>query len=235
LDGIPPSPRLRANPRDFATSLSSPTVDTGKHLGRLSACAKAGEYRTANSKGGVHPRSNDLERERGITILGEEQVSQFPIARIKINLIDTGHADFGGASRRVVENGRRVFGACDAPEGPMPQTRLRCSKKPCRRAAQNRLSSQQKVDRPDGLTAMRSTSTRAHRMLAGSRWEEQLGRRRAFVFYRAKTRFFATTDHTVANGQTCLPLLTPRRSSARTAIDPTPISKWIGKDGWTGA
>jgi GTP-binding protein len=67
--------------------------------------------------------SNDLERERGITILAKN--ISIPYKDIKINLIDTpGHADFGGEVERVLKMADGVLLLVDAFEGPMPQTRF---------------------------------------------------------------------------------------------------------------
>ncbi len=70
--------------------------------------------------------SNDLERERGITILAKNIA--FHYKDVKINLIDTpGHADFGGEVERVLHGGWLLV-LVDAAEGPMPQTRFVLSK-----------------------------------------------------------------------------------------------------------
>lgn len=67
--------------------------------------------------------SNDLERERGITILSKN--ISIPYKDAKINLIDTpGHADFGGEVERVLKMADGVLLLVDAFEGPMPQTRF---------------------------------------------------------------------------------------------------------------
>ncbi len=67
--------------------------------------------------------SNDLERERGITILSKNVSVRYK--GIKINLIDTpGHADFGGEVERVLKMADGVLLLVDAFEGPMPQTRF---------------------------------------------------------------------------------------------------------------
>ncbi len=67
--------------------------------------------------------SNDLERERGITILSKNVSVSFK--GIKINIIDTpGHADFGGEVERVLKMADGVLLLVDAFEGPMPQTRF---------------------------------------------------------------------------------------------------------------
>jgi GTP-binding protein len=73
--------------------------------------------------------SNDLERERGITILAKNTAIQIvdPLTRqnVKINIVDTpGHADFGGEVERVMNMVDGVLLLVDAAEGPMPQTRF---------------------------------------------------------------------------------------------------------------
>lgn len=67
--------------------------------------------------------SNDLERERGITILSKNVSVNYK--DVKINVIDTpGHADFGGEVERVLKMADGVLLLVDAFEGPMPQTRF---------------------------------------------------------------------------------------------------------------
>ena len=67
--------------------------------------------------------SNDLERERGITILAKN--ISVPYKGVKINVIDTpGHSDFGGQVERVLKMADGVLLLVDAAEGPMPQTRF---------------------------------------------------------------------------------------------------------------
>jgi len=67
--------------------------------------------------------SNDLERERGITILSKNISVEYK--GVKINIIDTpGHSDFGGQVERVLNLADGVLLLVDAAEGPMPQTRF---------------------------------------------------------------------------------------------------------------
>ena len=67
--------------------------------------------------------SNDIERERGITILAKNTSIMYK--DVKINVIDTpGHADFGGEVERVLKMVNGVILLVDAAEGPMPQTRF---------------------------------------------------------------------------------------------------------------
>ncbi|HOD45280.1 MAG TPA: GTP-binding protein, partial [Anaerolineaceae bacterium] len=73
--------------------------------------------------------SNDLERERGITILAKNTAVIVPDpdtgTMVKINIVDTpGHADFGGEVERVMNMVDGVLLLVDAAEGPMPQTRF---------------------------------------------------------------------------------------------------------------
>ncbi len=71
--------------------------------------------------------NNDLERERGITILSKNVSVTYK--DVKINIIDTpGHADFGGEVERVLKMADGVLLLVDAFEGPMPQTRFVLSK-----------------------------------------------------------------------------------------------------------
>ena len=71
--------------------------------------------------------SNDLERERGITILSKNISIDYK--GTKINIVDTpGHADFGGEVERVLGMVDGALLIVDAAEGPMPQTRFVLSK-----------------------------------------------------------------------------------------------------------
>ena len=67
--------------------------------------------------------SNDLERERGITILAKNTSTTYK--GVKVNIVDTpGHADFGGEVERILKMVNGVLLLVDAAEGPMPQTRF---------------------------------------------------------------------------------------------------------------
>lgn len=75
----------------------------------------------------LHLDNNDLERERGITILSKNVSVRYK--DVKINIIDTpGHADFGGEVERVLKMADGVLVLVDAFEGAMPQTRFVLSK-----------------------------------------------------------------------------------------------------------
>ncbi len=79
--------------------------------------------KATQDKGDLIMDSNDLERERGITIFSKNASVNFKDT--KINIIDTpGHADFGGEVERVLKMADGVLLLIDAKEGPMPQTRF---------------------------------------------------------------------------------------------------------------
>ncbi len=80
-------------------------------------------FRDNENKGELILDNNDLERERGITILAKNVAIEYK--GVKINIIDTpGHADFGGEVERVLNMADGVLLLVDAFEGPMPQTRF---------------------------------------------------------------------------------------------------------------
>ena len=80
-------------------------------------------FRDNQSTGELILDNNDLERERGITILSKNIAVEYK--GTKINIIDTpGHADFGGEVERVLNMADGVLLLVDAFEGPMPQTRF---------------------------------------------------------------------------------------------------------------
>src|ERR1700680_3903246 len=67
--------------------------------------------------------SNDLERERGITILAK--AASVVWKDVRINIVDTpGHADFGGEVERILNMVDGALGLLDAAEGPLPQNTL---------------------------------------------------------------------------------------------------------------
>ena len=80
-------------------------------------------FRDNQNKGELILDNNDLERERGITILSKNVSVNYK--GVKINIIDTpGHADFGGEVERVLNMADAAILLVDAFEGPMPQTRF---------------------------------------------------------------------------------------------------------------
>src|SRR6266566_9368810 len=121
-------------------------VDHGKTTLVDQMMRQSGLFRDSELRGDCILDSNDLERERGITILAKNIALQ--VGGTKINIIDTpGHADFGGEVERVLKMADGALVLVDAAEGPMPQTRFVLSK-----ALECRLQPiviVNKIDRPD--------------------------------------------------------------------------------------
>ena len=122
-------------------------VDHGKTTLVDCLLRQSGQFRDSQLQGERILDANDLEKERGITILAKNIA--LPYKDVKINIIDTpGHADFGGEVERVVSMADGALVLVDAAEGPMPQTRyvlskaLACRLKP--------IVVINKIDRPDG-------------------------------------------------------------------------------------
>ncbi|MBP5210952.1 MAG: translational GTPase TypA, partial [Bacteroidales bacterium] len=98
-------------------------VDHGKTTLVDKMIQQAKIFRDATKAGELILDNNDLERERGITILAKNV--SVPYRNAKINIIDTpGHADFGGEVERVLNMADGVLLLVDAFEGTMPQTRF---------------------------------------------------------------------------------------------------------------
>jgi GTP-binding protein len=121
-------------------------VDHGKTSLVDCLLRQSGQFRDGQLQGECILDSNELERERGITILAKNIA--IPYRGVKINVIDTpGHADFGGEVERVLQMADGALVLIDAAEGPMPQTRFVLSK-----ALECRLKPIiviNKIDRPD--------------------------------------------------------------------------------------
>ncbi|MBO4407797.1 MAG: translational GTPase TypA [Clostridiales bacterium] len=122
-------------------------VDHGKTTIVDSMLKQAGIYRENEQIVEQVMDSNDLERERGITILAKNTAIDYK--GIRINVVDTpGHADFGGEVERVLKMVDSVLLVVDAFDGPMPQTRF-----VLRKALEMGLKPIvciNKIDRPDG-------------------------------------------------------------------------------------
>src|SRR5262249_19120920 len=98
-------------------------VDHGKTTLVDQILRQSGLFRESELVGECILDSNELERQRGITILAKNVA--FKIGDTKVNLIDTpGHADFGGEVERVLKMADGAFLLVDAAEGPLPQTRF---------------------------------------------------------------------------------------------------------------
>src|SRR5437667_9026838 len=98
-------------------------VDHGKTTLVDQMLRQSGLFRESELRGERILDSNDLERERGITILAKNIALK--IGGTKVNIIDTpGHADFGGEVERVLKMADGALVLVDAAEGVMPQTRF---------------------------------------------------------------------------------------------------------------
>ena len=121
-------------------------VDHGKTTLVDAMFRQSGIYRANEAQTDRVMDSNDLERERGITILAKTTGVRYH--DVKINIVDTpGHSDFGGEVERALKIVDGVIMLVDASEGPLPQTRYVLSK-----ALEARLTPIvviNKIDRPD--------------------------------------------------------------------------------------
>src|ERR687889_613421 len=121
-------------------------VDHGKTTLVDAMLRQSGQYRANQLVGDRILDTNDLERERGITILAKNIAINY--GAIKVNLIDTpGHADFGGEVERTLQMADGALVLVDAFEGPMPQTKF-----VLRKAFLNKIRPIvviNKIDRPD--------------------------------------------------------------------------------------
>ena len=98
-------------------------VDHGKTTLVDELLKQSGAFRTNQAVAERAMDSNDLERERGITILAKATSVEWKTTRI--NIVDTpGHADFGGEVERILSMVDGVVLLVDAAEGPMPQTKF---------------------------------------------------------------------------------------------------------------
>ena len=121
-------------------------VDHGKTTLVDCLLKQSGQFRDAQLQDERILDSNDLERERGITILAKNIA--LPYKDVKINIIDTpGHADFGGEVERVLRMADGALLLVDAAEGPMPQTRFVLSK--ALEVGLKPIVVVNKIDRPD--------------------------------------------------------------------------------------
>ena len=121
-------------------------VDHGKTTMVDEMLKQGGVYRENQETVDRVMDSNDLERERGITILAKNTAIQY--GDTKINIVDTpGHADFGGEVERILKMVNGVILLVDAAEGPMPQTRFVLSR--ALELGHRVIVVVNKIDRPD--------------------------------------------------------------------------------------
>lgn len=121
-------------------------VDHGKTTLVDAMFRQSGIYRANEAQSERAMDSNDLERERGITILAKTTGVRFH--DVKINIVDTpGHSDFGGEVERALKIVDGVMLLVDASEGPLPQTRYVLGK--ALEAKLKPILVINKIDRPD--------------------------------------------------------------------------------------
>ncbi|QDT64813.1 translational GTPase TypA [Calycomorphotria hydatis] len=121
-------------------------VDHGKTTLVDALLRQSGQFRDTQLDVDCILDSNDLERERGITILSKNIALTYK--DVRINIIDTpGHADFGGEVERVLSMADGVIVLVDAFEGPRPQTRFVVQK--ALEAGLKIMVAVNKIDRPD--------------------------------------------------------------------------------------
>src|SRR3989338_2785971 len=98
-------------------------VDHGKTTLVDALLKQSNTFRNADAMGTTIMDSNELERERGITILAKN--ASIVWKDVKFNIVDTpGHADFGGEVERIMNMGDGCPLLGDAKEGPMPHTKF---------------------------------------------------------------------------------------------------------------
>jgi GTP-binding protein len=138
---------LESLPMDLRNIAIIAHVDHGKTTLVDELLKQSGTYRDNQATTERAMDSNDLERERGITILAKATSVEWKGHRI--NIVDTpGHADFGGEVERILSMVDGVVLLVDAAEGPMPQTKFVTSK--ALALGLNPIVVVNKVDKPDG-------------------------------------------------------------------------------------
>ena len=121
-------------------------VDHGKTTLVDALLRQAGAFRDNQRVATQAMDSNDLERERGITILAK--CTSILWKNTRINIVDTpGHADFGGEVERILNMVDGAIVLCDASEGPLPQTKFVVSK--ALKQGLRPIVAINKIDRPD--------------------------------------------------------------------------------------
>ena len=173
-------------------------VDHGKTTLVDCMLRQSGQFRDTQLQGERILDSNDLERERGITILSKNIA--LPYRGVKINIIDTpGHADFGGEVERVVGMADGALLLLDAAEGVMPQTRFVLSK--ALQAGLKPIVVINKIDRPDArCNEVVDEALELLTTLGGDHYLDQF----SYVFASAKESYATLDPDTRTDDMTCL-------------------------------
>jgi len=174
-------------------------VDHGKTTLVDCLLRQSGQFRAGQLTGERILDSNDLERERGITIVAKNISLDY--RGTKINIVDTpGHADFGGEVERVLRLADGALVLVDAAEGPMPQTRFVLSK--ALSVGLVPIVVVNKIDRPDARAA--AVLDEIHQLivdLGGDRFIE------SFHYIFASARDGYATHDVKERGTSMAPLL----------------------------
>ena len=134
-------------------------VDHGKTTLVDAMLRQSGAFRANQQVSERALDSNELERERGITILAK--CTSVIWQDVRINIVDTpGHADFGGEVERILNMVDGVLLLVDAAEGPLPQTKFVVSK--ALKVGLKPIVVINKVDRPDARPEQVAKIGRAH-------------------------------------------------------------------------
>ena len=146
IDAPAAKPAVKPVPKPIFNIAIIAHVDHGKTTLVDAMLRQSGTFRANEAVAERVMDSNDLERERGITILAKNTALYYHDN--KINIVDTpGHADFGGEVERALKMVDGVLLLVDASEGPLPQTRYVLSK--ALEAKLTPLVVINKIDRPD--------------------------------------------------------------------------------------
>src|SRR5947209_5805790 len=141
---------FQRNPMDLRNVAIIAHVDHGKTTLVDRLLQQSGTYRDNQRQVERAMDSNELERERGITILAKATSILWQDTRI--NIVDTpGHADFGGEVERILNMVDGALVLVDAAEGPLPQTKFVVSK--ALKVGLKPIVVINKVDRPDARPA----------------------------------------------------------------------------------
>ncbi len=142
---------MSSHPAEFIRNIAIIAhVDHGKTTLVDAMFKQSGIYRANEASQDRAMDSNELERERGITILAKNTAITYK--DIKINIVDTpGHSDFGGEVERALRMVDGVLVLVDASEGPLPQTRYVLQK--ALAAKLQPIMVLNKIDRPDARPA----------------------------------------------------------------------------------
>src|SRR5690606_26760587 len=145
-DGWAPPQRVRVTTMKLRNIAIIAHVDHGKTTLVDELLKQSGSFRENQRVAERAMDSNDIEKERGITILAK--ATSVDWEDVRINIVDTpGHADFGGEVERILSMVDGAIVLVDAAEGPMPQTKFVVGK--ALKVGLRPIVVINKIDRPD--------------------------------------------------------------------------------------